>query len=232
MTSPFPACGLFITGTDTEIGKTYIASMIAAALHAAGKQVGVYKPVASGCPVGEDGALVAEDAVSLWNAAGQPATLDRVCPQKFKAPLAPPVAAAEEGKTVDFAAAVAGAAWWRDKCEVLIVEGVGGLMAPMAAEEYVADLADELGYPLIVVSANRLGVINHTLQTVITAATFRDGLEVAGIVLNDAAPASDESAATNLQQLKTHCIPPVLTHVRHSQTAFPDEVDWMKLATL
>jgi len=229
MASRFPACGLFITGTDTEIGKTYIASMIAAALRASGVRTGVYKPVASGCIL-EDGKLVAEDAVALWNAASQPATLDRVCPQKFQAPLAPPVAAQQEGKKVDFAAAVEGAAWWRDHCDVLVVEGVGGLMAPLAEEEYVADLADQLGYPLIVVSANRLGVINHTLQTVITAATFRDGLEVAGIVLNDASPASDESSTSNLQQLKAHCIPPVLTHVRHGQTSFASGINWRELA--
>jgi len=230
MASKFPARGLFITGTDTEVGKTYVASLIAAALRAAGSKVGVYKPVASGCSQ-QGGELVADDAVALWKAAGEPATLDRVCPQKFLAPLAPPVAAAQEGREVDYAQAVAGAAWWRDQCDVLVVEGVGGLMAPLAREEYVADLADELGYPLIVVSANRLGVINHTLQTIVTAVSFREGLDVAGIVLNDAGQISDESSTSNLQQLKTHCMPPVLTHVRYNQATLDGSVNWLDLAS-
>jgi dethiobiotin synthetase len=94
------ATGLFITGTGTGVGKTYVASLIARALRATGRRVGVYKPVASGCDL-VDGELVSPDAVALWEAAGRPGTLDQVCPQRFAAPLAPHLAARAEGKRVD-----------------------------------------------------------------------------------------------------------------------------------
>ncbi|HYW79764.1 MAG TPA: dethiobiotin synthase, partial [Thermoguttaceae bacterium] len=80
--------GLFITGTDTEVGKTYVASLIARSLVASGHRVGVYKPAASGCRL-EAGVLVSDDAISLWEAAGRPGDLQHVCPQCFAAPLAP-----------------------------------------------------------------------------------------------------------------------------------------------
>jgi dethiobiotin synthetase len=79
------ARGLFITGTGTGVGKTYVAGLVARALVAAGKRVGVYKPVASGCEF-FDGRLVSPDAVAMWEGAGRPGTIDRVCPQMFAAP--------------------------------------------------------------------------------------------------------------------------------------------------
>jgi len=92
--------GLFITGTGTGVGKTYVAALVAESLLAMGKRVGVYKPVASGCEL-RDGRLQSSDAVALWEAAGRPGTLDRVCPQMFAAPLAPHLAARAEGRRVD-----------------------------------------------------------------------------------------------------------------------------------
>src|SRR3990172_4269791 len=92
--------GLFITGTGTGVGKTYVAALIAQALRSAGKRVGVYKPIASGCEV-RDGRLVSPDAIALWEAAGRPGTLEQVCPQIFAAPLAPHLAARAEGRRVD-----------------------------------------------------------------------------------------------------------------------------------
>ena len=95
--------GLFITGTNTGVGKTYVAALIARALAAAGRQVGVYKPAASGCQREADGGLISDNALALWNAAGRPGELKRVCPQRFEAPLAPHLAAAREGKRLDAA---------------------------------------------------------------------------------------------------------------------------------
>ena len=178
--------GLFITGTDTGVGKTYVASLVAA-LASQGRRVGVYKPVASGCRR-EGDRLVADDASSLWEAAGRPGELERVCPQRFAAPLAPHLAARAEGARVDPKQLRSGLDYWLDRSDVVIVEGVGGLMSPLTEDDYVADLAYELAYPLIVVARNALGVINQTLQTLITAATFRRGLPIAGIVLNRPTP--------------------------------------------
>ena len=180
-----PLRGLFVTGTDTEVGKTYVAALIARALAAEGRRVGVYKPAASGC-TREGDRLVAGDAVALWEAAGRPGTLEDVCPQVFAAPLTPHLAAAAEGKRLDAGLLRRGLDVWRERSDVVIVEGAGGLMSPLGDEEFVADLAYDLGWPLIVVANNSLGVINHVLQTLVVAATFREGLPVAGIVLNQA----------------------------------------------
>ena len=221
--------GLFITGTDTGVGKTYVGSLVARALRAEGYRVGVYKPAASGCRR-EGGILVSDDAVSLWEAAGRPATLHQVCPQVFEAPLAPHLAAQAEGKPFDSALLRTGLEFWLKNSDVVLVEGAGGLMSPMGDEEYVADLADDFGFPLIVVTRNALGTINHTLQTLITAATFRDGLDVAGIVLNRPLPSSDDpSIATNRRELAARCMPPILAEVAW-QAGLDTEVSWLELA--
>ncbi len=221
--------GLFITGTDTEVGKTYVASLIARALREAGHRVGVYKPAASGC-LRKGRTLVSEDAVALWEAAGKPGPLTCVCPQRFAAPLAPHLAARVEGKEIDAQLLRTGIEYWLDQSEIVLVEGAGGLMSPMGDNDYVADLACDFGFPLIVVARNVLGTINHTLQTLITAATFRDGLNVAGIVLNQPCrPPRDLSLATNRQELAARCVPPILAEVGWKK-GFDAEVDWFALA--
>ena len=222
--------GLFITGTDTEVGKTYVAALIARALVASGRRVGVYKPAASGCRrEGDD--LVAGDAVTLWNAAGRPGEFSRVCPQRFLAPLAPHLAARQEGKQLDGRLLRGGIDYWRARSEIVLVEGAGGLMSPLGEDEYVADLAGEFGFPLVVVSRNVLGTINATLQTLVTAATFRDGLPIAGVVLNNPAPPSrDASLSTNRSELVARCVPPVLAEVAWKAEDFDVEIDWFGLA--
>ena len=231
--------GLFITGTDTEIGKTYVTALIARSLVAGGARVGVYKPVASGC-IAEpsqqtltqvEKQLVSEDAVALWEAAGRPAELERVCPQLFQAALAPHLAARAEGKEIDADLMREGIRFWQDRSDIVLVEGAGGLMSPLGDDEFVADLAFDLGYPLVVVSPNRLGTINATLQTLITAATFREGLSVAGVVLNDISPGADDASTTsNRSELAKHGVPPVLAHVGWNEESLGHQIDWMSLA--
>ena len=205
------ACGLFVVGTDTAVGKTYVAARIAAALAGSKVRVGVYKPAASGCRrVGR--ALVSDDAVALWEAAGQPGELRAVCPQRFAAPLAPYLAAKEERKEIDSTLLRRGIDYWRRRSDIVIVEGAGGLMSPIGEQDYVADLATEFGYPLIVVTPNRIGAINSTLLTLIAATTRTIPLTVAGIVLNDVLPptADDPAVHSNRLQLELRCVPPVL----------------------
>ena len=163
--------GLFITGTDTGVGKTYVAALVARELVAAGRRVGVYKPAASGC-TRQGGDLVSDDAVMLWEAAGRPGELAAVCPQRFIAPLAPHLAAKAEGCQIDADLLRRGLDYWRPHSDVLIVEGAGGLMSPIGDAEYVADLAHDFGFPLVVVSRNVLGTINQTLQTLIAARCY------------------------------------------------------------
>jgi dethiobiotin synthetase len=107
-------------------------------------------------------------------------------------------------------------------------------MSPISDDDYVADLAAEFGFPLIVVAPNALGVINQVLQTLITAATFRDGLDVAGIVLNQPVaphPEEDASRASNRRELEQRCVPPVIAELNWGAGKFDVEVDWFRLAT-
>ena len=223
--------GLFITGTDTGVGKTYVAARIAAALVDTGLRVGVYKPAASGC-LGTS-SCSADDGEVLWDAAGRPGELANVCPQRFRAPLAPHLAARAEGKTVDRDQLRSGMDYWGERSDLVLIEGVGGLMSPISDEDYVADLAEEWGYPLVVVAPNAIGVINQTLQTLITAATFKDGLAVAGVILNQAIPPSaevDPSIQSNCEELQQRCVSPVLAELGWGQTGFDPAVDWHSLA--
>lgn len=105
-------------------------------------------------------------------------------------------------------------------------------MSPVTDNEFVADLAYDFGFPLLVVAANVLGVINQTLQTLITAATFRDGLDVAGIVLNQPNPArpDDLSVATNRSELARRCVPPILAELAWQAEEFEVSVAWETLA--
>jgi len=222
--------GLFITGTDTEVGKTYVAALIARHLAAAGHKVGVYKPAASGCRL-EQGKLVSDDAVSLWEAAGRPGELRNVCPQCFEAPLAPHLAARQEGRRVDETLLRDGLRYWNDRSDIVLVEGVGGLMSPISDDEYVADLAHDLAMPLVVVARNVLGTINQTLQTLITASVFREGLTVAGVVLNEFDVCEEDvSRETNREELAARCVPPLLAEVGPGAKEFSTAVDWFRPA--
>lgn len=221
--------GLFVTGTDTGVGKTYVAARIAAALAATGCRVGVYKPVASGCRQ-EGDTLVSEDAEQLWQAAGRPGEFDRVCPQRFAAPLAPHLAARAAGQEVSAELLRSGLDYWRSASDIVIVEGAGGLLSPISDDQYVADLALEFGFPLIVVADNRLGTIHRTLSTLVVAATYGDGMEVAGVVLNEpAAPQDDPSAKSNLAELEARAVPPILGLVKPNGQ-LPYGVKWRQLA--
>lgn len=169
--------GLFVTGTDTDVGKTAVACAIAAGLRRAGLRIGVYKPVASG--VAEDGE---SDVARLWEAAGRPLSLEAVCPQAFRAPLAPVRAAAVEGRRVDEQLLRAGFSAWQAASDFVIVEGAGGLFSPLGHQTLNAELARDLGLPLVVVDAARLGAIGRSLATVTAARSV--GLAVSAVVLS------------------------------------------------
>lgn len=222
--------GLFITGTDTDVGKTHVAAMIARSVASQGVRVGVYKPAGSACRT-ENGQLISDDAVELWRAAGSPGDLELVCPQRYIAPLAPHLAAVKEGKQLNSALLRRGLDYWRERSDFLLIEGAGGLMSPMSDREYVANLARDFGFPLLVVARNQIGVINQTLQTLIAARGFHGGLRIAGIVLNRPSPPdSDPSVADNRRQLEIHCDAPILAEVAFGQSDFNPPVDWLALA--
>lgn len=222
--------GLFITGTDTSVGKTHVAAMIARSLAQRGLKVGVYKPAASGA-ASKDGSLVSQDAIELWEAAGSHGDFNNVCPQVFAAPLAPHLAARAEGRRLDAQLLRSGLDYWVESSDVVLVEGAGGLMSPIGDEEYIADLADEFGLPLVVVARNAVGAINQVLQTLIVAATFREGLAVAGVVLNTLDVVSDDpSRGSNRDEIERHARSPVLAEVEYAATQFSPPIDWLALA--
>ena len=106
------------------------------------------------------------------------------------------------------------------------------MMSPLGDDEYNADLACDLGYPLIVVAPNTLGVINQTLQTLIVASTFRDGLDVAGVVLNHiSTDTGDVSVSSNAAEIAARAVPPLLTEVGWQADRFSTDVDWFGLAS-
>ena len=224
--------GLFITGTNTEVGKTYVGALIARQLVASGVRLGVYKPVASGCRR-EGDQLLADDAIQLWEAAGRPGSLDRVCPQRYFAPLAPPQAANAEGKRVDSDLLRSGLQFWRDKYNFVLVEGAGGLLSPLSDSDFNADVAKDLGLPLLVVSSNELGTINATLQTLITARSVTPSLAVVGVILNQVrALADDVSVKTNAKDLARYCDSPLLGTVEYGAKQLSRKLDWASLANV
>jgi dethiobiotin synthetase len=201
--------GLFITGTDTNVGKTVVATAIVRQLRAEGVRVGAYKPAASGAVERPGRGRVWEDIEQLSQALGNAYPAERICPQRFAAPLAPPLAAAAEGRTVDSPLLRDGAMWWQGQVDFLVVEGAGGLLSPLSDADSVADLARDLALPLIVVARAGLGTINHTLLT-LEAAQSR-GLTIAGIVLNQAAAGDgDPSVESNPAELQKRTRVPVL----------------------
>lgn len=194
-----PARGLYVCGTDTGVGKTLVAGLLAAGLAARGVNVGVMKPLESGCPR-RNGQLVPQDALFLIEMAGVADDLDLICPYRLEKPLAPGVAAAEEGVRVELATAVAAFAELAGRHEVVIVEGAGGLLVPVTPHLLAPHLIRMLGLPMLVVARARLGTINHTLLTVNEARRW--GLEVLGVVINHTDPLADLAAATNPQVLQ------------------------------
>lgn len=172
--------GIFITGTDTDVGKTVISAGLALVLRERGMKVGVMKPVATGCHGAEE-RLISTDAAFLMEAAENeypPLT----SPARFRNPLSPNVAAMLEKKEVDIPGILKSYRQLQKHYDFLIVEGIGGLMVPLKKDYYVANLVRDMGLPLVIVSYAGLGSINHTLLTV-DAAMIR-GLEVRGIIFN------------------------------------------------
>ena len=226
--------GFFITGTNTGVGKTFVGAMIAKQLVAEEHRVGVYKSVESGCRregPSADSTLIAADAQTLWDAAGRPGDLAQVCPQRFEAALAPPQAAELEGQRVDAPLLRSGIAYWRETSDIILAEGAGGLMSPLSDEDYNADLAADLGLPLLIVAANELGVINATLQTILAARSVAPKLPIAGVILNQTAELpDDESISRNAEQLRKHCDVPLLATVALGHKEFANAPNWFELA--
>jgi dethiobiotin synthetase len=229
-----PCRGLFITGTDTDVGKTAVAVAVVRGLFAAGRRVGVAKPVASGLARVDD---PHGDPARLWEAAGRPRSLADVCPQVFAAAVAPPQAALAERRQVDERLLRQTVAAWADSSEIVVVEGAGGLYSPLGEETLCLDLARETGFPLVVVDAARLGAIGRTLATV--RAARAEGIAVAACVLSElvppagtaADPAGDVAITAASRAELARRLPGIpVTLLPHAADEFVPPLDWWQLA--
>jgi dethiobiotin synthetase len=174
--------GIFVTGTDTDVGKTWVAAGLTGALRRRGHQAVYFKPIQSGCPE-EGGALIATDARCARDLANLPEPLEVLTPLTLRLPLAPGVAAAHEGAALDLKRVAAALKDLAGRYDWFVVEGAGGLYVPLIGTQFlVLDLIRWLKLPLLVVARAGLGTINHTALSV--AAARQAGFEVAGVVIN------------------------------------------------
>ena len=174
--------GLFVTGTDTDVGKTWVAAGLTAALRRRGLGAVYFKPIQSGCPQ-EGGRLIPTDARLARDLAGLQESLDLLTPIALRLALAPGVAAAQAGVEVDPGRIAAALRDLAGRYEFFVVEGAGGLYVPLIDTSFlVLDLIRWLQLPVLVVARAGLGTINHTVLTV--KAALAAGIEVAGIILN------------------------------------------------
>lgn len=190
------ANGIFITGTDTGVGKTIFSAALAKLLKDKGVNVGVMKPVTTGCNELE-GRLVSADAELLaWSAGIQ--VSPEIAPYLLKEPIAPSAAAEMEHTKIEFSRIVAAYHRLSEEHDFVIVEGAGGLMVPLAGGLLVADLVKLLALPLLVVARPGLGTVNHTILTCFVAREL--GLDIRGTVINNFPdyPDSAESTAPHL----------------------------------
>lgn len=173
--------GLFVTGTDTGVGKTYVSAGIARALTCRGVDVGVMKPAETGCRM-RGGRLMPRDALLLIKSANVKDPLSLVNPYRFRRPLAPAVAAELEEKTIDPSKIIKAFQLLSNRHDFMIVEGAGGIMVPLSENYTYLDLAKKLGLPVLIVARPGLGTINHTMLTI--AALRGRKIRIAGIVIN------------------------------------------------
>ena len=221
---------LVVTGTDTGAGKTLVTAAIAAALRARGMSIGVAKPAETGCPRRADGlypedAATLAAAAAVWSPAS-PASpvssaaapvaraaasgidddtatvepLDAVCPYRFPDPLAPMLAAARVGTTIDVDALVRTLTARAVAVDILLIEGAGGVLVPLTPAATYADLARMLDAPVLLVVGSRLGAINHALLSLEALRTR--AVRVLGYVVNRLAPAGDLAVDTNTDLLR------------------------------
>ena len=198
---------LFLTGTDTGVGKTYVSALLVRALRRAGLDTAPMKPFCCGDR---------EDALALHAACDGAVPLDVINPIWYATPASPYTAAKVEKRPADLELVRRNFQQLRAQHRSLSVEGGGGWMVPIAKDYFVADLAAEFGLPVAVVVRNRLGALNHALLTV--RDIRRRGLPFAGIIFNRAEAENDVAAATNRELLEELVGEPVLFEIGPGQT--------------
>ncbi|TBU92907.1 dethiobiotin synthase [Phytopseudomonas dryadis] len=224
------SAAFFVTGTDTEVGKTTVAAGLLQAARRAGLSTAAAKPVASGCLATADG-LRNDDALALLDECSLALRYDEVNPLAFAPAIAPHLAAREAGVVLDVAVLLAAVQRILHKqADFTLVEGAGGWRVPLAGREALADLAVALGLPVILVVGVRLGCINHALLT--AEAILGDGLPLAGWVANVVDPQTarlQDNLATLLERLPAPCLGQVPHLPRATAARVADCLDLSRL---
>jgi dethiobiotin synthetase len=190
----FSARGFFVTGTDTGVGKSIVTGALAGLLQKQGINVGVMKPVETGC-LHDDGKIFPSDGRFLKEMSGAATLLEDIVPYQFNEPLAPSVAAQRQGMSIDINLVLKKFEELSRHHEVMLVEGAGGLLVPLCKKFFYIDLVKQFQLPLLIVSRTTLGTINHTLLTL--RAALAEDITVAGIVLNHLSPERSVASETN-----------------------------------
>jgi len=212
--------GMFITGTDTGVGKTAVACGFARVFADAGLKVGVLKPVETGCRR-EGCRLIPRDGLELIKASGTDQAVESVVPYCLEAPLAPLSAAREAGVELRLERIFQILDRMPGECEFIIVEGAGGLMVPVREHFFFIDLIKASELPCLIVAANRLGVINHTLLSI--QALHDRGIAVLGVVLNQLTREADPSCASNAEMISRLAGVEVLVDMPYYEPAVLDD---------
>lgn len=199
--------GLFITGTDTGVGKTFVAGTLTTLLRNRQLDVGVMKPVETGCPR-QDGRLQPQDALYLQEKAGTTDPLDEICPYALEMPAAPSVAANAADIAIDLDRIAARFGELAARHQLTLVEGAGGMLVPLTETADYTDLIRQLGIPVLLVARASLGTINHTLLSVHWAGHAQ--LPILGVVVNSPTGPIAPSEQANLQALATRLTVPLL----------------------
>lgn len=196
--------GIFVTGTGTDVGKTFITAALVRHLRNAGRHVDAFKPVVSGL---DPDNLAASDPGVLLSALGQSATeatVTRIAPWRFAAPLSPDLAAKAEGQAIDFAALVEFSRGVAYKPGTVFIEGVGGIMVPIDDDHTVLDWMSALRLPVLLVAGSYLGTISHTLTALHVLA--QRNLDIAGVVVSES-PVSGASLDDTVATITRFAVP-------------------------
>jgi dethiobiotin synthetase len=223
--------GIFITATDTGVGKTVVSAAIIGTLKRRGINAGAMKPIETGCSR-VNGILEPGDGAYLKAAAGMDDPLELITPVRFEAPLAPYVASREEGIPVAIGSIFKAFHTLCEKYEFMVVEGIGGVLVPLARSVtgktpdtyFVVDLIKDLKLSSVVIARPSLGTINHTLLTV--SRLLDDGIDVVGVIINfSKQPEGDIAEKTNHEALRDLCPVPIIGTVPYREDCSIESID-------